>query len=357
MIRQSRKLEHIEECVQLPDGPARTLFSDIDFIPHALPNISLADIDYSTQIADIKLWNPLIINALTGGSADVCKYNTLLAELARNLGSAMAVGSQYCAVENQAVADTFSIVRRINPDGIIFANIGAHATSYQAQTAVDMLSANALQIHLNPAQEMFMAEGDRNFSNYLRNIEQIINALEVPVIVKETGVGIAIGQIEALKNIGVKVIDVSGAGGTNFLAIEARRAKENIDPELLAWGIPTAIATLDAYQIAEDRVQIISSGGIRTGLDIAKALALGADAVAIAGMIIKSIYQHGNIDHIFFVCQNLLATLKKIMLLTATKNIADLRTVPLVFKGELAEQLTSRGLNIAELANRRGMNK
>lgn len=356
MSRQSRKLEHIAECVKLADGPAQTLFADIDFLPNALPNISLAQIDYSTQIANIKLSNPLIINALTGGSADVAEYNIYLAELAKALGSAIAVGSQYSAVENQAVANTFSVVRKINPTGVIFANIGAHATTYQAQKAVDMVAANALQIHLNPAQEIIMSEGDRDFYGYLRNIEQITNVLEVPIIVKETGVGIAVEQIEALKNIGVKIIDVSGAGGTNFLAIEANRAGYTIEKDFLAWGIPTAIATLEAYQIAENRVSIISSGGIRTGLDMSKALALGADATGIAGMIIKSLYHYKNIEHIFVECQKILATLKKVMLLTSAKNIADLRRVPLVFKNNFAEQLISRGLNMTELTNRRGIN-
>ena len=153
--------------------------------------------------------------------------NGHIAEFACLTNTAMAVGSQYAALEDPEVQHSYQIVREKNPDGIIFANLGAHATPMQAQLAVDMIHAQAIQIHLNPAQEFMMAEGDRDFSGYLKNIAKIVESVKVPVIVKEVGCGIAKEQAALLAEVGVKAIDVGGMGGTNFLAIEAARSQLN----------------------------------------------------------------------------------------------------------------------------------
>ncbi|MDR3563905.1 MAG: type 2 isopentenyl-diphosphate Delta-isomerase [Negativicutes bacterium] len=350
-MRQSRKRDHLEHSAQLADGPGVTGFADVRLIHHCLPGLAWEDIDLATTVAGQTLPHPVIINAITGGASDVQTVNGALAELARRTGAVMAVGSQFAALEDPTVADSYKIVRQVNPDGILWANLGAHATPDEARRAVEMIGASVIQIHLNVAQELIMPEGDRNFRGYLANIAAIISASSVPVIVKEVGCGIAREQARTLVEIGAAAIDVGGSGGTNFLAIEAARAGGALSPDALEWGIPTAVSALEVASVLPAGVDLIVSGGIRNSLDVVKGLALGGQAVAVAGPVVKLLQREGLAAAETWLT-DLLAGLKRFMLLSGAARVSELSRVPLVISGDSRDWLTARGIDITKYATR-----
>lgn len=291
--RESRKIDHIRYALHLEDGPCSTGFSDMRILHCCLPEVSRSAVSLETELTGVgKLSHPIIINAMTGGAPEVKQINADLAAVARETGSAMAVGSQYGAVRKKQFADTFSVVRQVNPHGKIFANVSALAGVAEAREAVEMVGADALQIHLNAAQELAMEEGDRDFSRWLDHIAAICEALSVPVIAKETGCGIGYEEACALLAAGVSVLDTGGAGGTNFPAIEHARYPEG-NPELAQWGIPSLLSLTLAVRAAGWGTRVICSGGIRSALDIVKAQVLGACAVGVAGPILRCIQAGG----------------------------------------------------------------
>ncbi|MGE5704391.1 MAG: type 2 isopentenyl-diphosphate Delta-isomerase, partial [Clostridia bacterium] len=281
MSRSSRKWEHIKHALATGQS-GKQGFDDIMFIPNSLPNICYVNIDLQTNLAGFALSSPILINAMTGGSEQTAEINRKLAVIAREKGLAMAVGSQMAALREPRHAYSYQVVRETNPDGIIFANLGAECTLEQARQAVAMIDANALQIHLNVMQELLMPEGDRDFCGYLDNIERIASKLDVPVIVKEVGFGMSRTTIGELVGAGADAIDVGGAGGTNFAKIENRRSPHPLHM-FDEWGLSTAQSLLEASEIERGAAEVIASGGIRNGLDVVKSLALGATAVGMAG--------------------------------------------------------------------------
>ncbi|SMC57230.1 type 2 isopentenyl-diphosphate Delta-isomerase [Sporomusa malonica] len=352
MIRQSRKLEHLKYSILLGDGPAAAGFTDFHLVHNCLPDLAWRDIDISTSVAGITLPQPVIINAITGGAADVTQVNRELAEFARLTGVSMAVGSQYSAIENPAAAESYKVVRKTNPNGVVFANLGAYAAPDAACYAVEMIGAQAIQIHLNAGQEIIMSEGDRDFSGYLSKIEAIVKKVNVPVIVKEVGCGIAREQAEALAGIGVKAIDVGGTGGTNFLAIEAARGRINLDEEMIAWGIPTAIAAVEVVAATAPAVDVVLSGGVRTPLDVVKALSIGGAATGIAGPVLKTLRRKG-LDGTVRWYENFATDIRRFMLLVGAQNINDLRSTPIVVTGFSREWLSARGIDTEQFAKRK----
>lgn len=352
MIRQSRKLEHLKYSMLLDDGPAAAGFSDFHLVHNCLPDLAWEDIDISTTIANLSLNQPIIINAITGGADDVAHVNGELAEFARHTGAAMAVGSQYSAIEDSKAVESYKIVRRVNPDGVVFANLGAHATPEAARWAVDMIGAQAIQIHLNAGQEIIMSEGDRDFCGYLSQIEAIVKKVNVPVIVKEVGCGIAREQALMLKDIGVSVIDVGGTGGTNFLAIEAARGRQTLDNEMVAWGIPTAISAVEVVSAVTPNIDVVVSGGVRTPLDVVKALCIGGKAAGIAGPVLK-VLSHKGLDGAIHWYNNFILDIKRFMLLVGAKTVKDLCSIPVVITGFSQEWLSSREINTAQFARRK----
>lgn len=352
MIRQSRKLEHLKYSMLLEDGPATAGFADFHLVHNCLPDLAWQDIDISTTVAGIPLSHPVIINAITGGADDVTHINRNLAEFAKLTGLPMAVGSQYAVIESKSADESYKVVRKVNPDGIVFANLGAHATPDAARYAVEMINAQAIQIHLNAGQEIIMSEGDRNFKGYLSRIESIVAKVNVPVIVKEVGCGIAREQAEALVGIGVKAIDVGGTGGTNFLAIEAARSKRNLDDDMMSWGIPTAISGLEVMSITDSSVDVILSGGVRTPLDVVKALTIGGAAAGIAGPILKMLQRKG-LEGAIRWYENFTTDLKRFMLLVGTRTVKELQSCPLVITGFSREWLETRGVDTVQFARRK----
>lgn len=343
-MRQSRKLDHLKYSLSLSDGPGVSGFADIGLVHNCLPNLAWDELSLSSSIAGIGIHHPLIINAITGGAHDVAVVNERIAEFACQTNTAMAVGSQYAALEDPEVQQSYKIVRKKNPNGIIFANLGAHATVQQAQMAVEMIDADALQIHLNVAQELMMTEGDRDFSGYVTNIAKIVEKVNVPVIIKEVGCGIAKEQAHLLTEIGIGAIDVGGMGGTNFLAIEAARSQLPIAPETLCWGIPTAISAIEIMSVIPKHVDMMVSGGIRTALEVVKSLALGGVAVGMATPIVRMLYEK-DMEYTISWFQHFLHEIKCYMLLSGAANINDLVKVPVIITGYSKEWLTARGID------------
>lgn len=344
-MRQSRKLDHLKQAMALKDGPLTNGFADLLLVHNCLPDIAVSDVDLSCRFLGLEMSHPIIINAVTGGDKDVTEVNEKLAQFAKLTHSVMAVGSQFAAVEQSTVERSFKIVKEVNPDGIVFANLGAHATPEQAQQAIDMIDAKALQIHLNVAQELVMTEGDRDFSGYIANVAAIAHHVKVPVIVKEVGFGISREAAIKIVNSDVTAIDIGGAGGTNFVAIEGARSRATLDVDMLKWGIPTAVSTIEVLEVLPPEMELIVSGGIRTPLEVIKALALGGNAVGIAGPILRLV-QENDIETAATKFEAFLASIKQYMVLLGTRNISDLSYIPVVITGKSRDWLTSRGIDV-----------
>jgi isopentenyl-diphosphate delta-isomerase len=323
----------------------RNVFNDITILHNCLSQVNLKDVDLSSNLQNIKLTSPIIINAMTGGMKKGEIINRKLSEIAKKLGLAMAVGSQTIALKRPNSIRSFKVVREINPDGIIFANLGADATVEEAIKAVQMIDADALQIHLNVPQEVMMKEGRRNFTGAINNISEIIRNINVPVIVKEVGFGIAAEEALTLVENGVKIIDVGGTGGTNFMAIENMRNKSQTYKHLQDWGIPTPISLIEAVKTVGNRADIISSGGLKNGLDAAKSLALGAKATAFAGSFLYILLKEGPSSlekHILKIEKEI----RYIMAMTGVKNIEELKQRPVIVQGNTFQWLKCRGIII-----------
>ena len=330
-----RKLDHIDNFLATDDGPDSNGLEDI-YLPHqALPGLSWNNVTTTTQLFTKQIRMPLIINALTGGPPETLKINAALSEVAKEIGVALAVGSQSIAVKHPSLQESFKIVRKINPAGLIIANVAASATPDVALQAVDMLEADALQLHLNPAQELFMEEGERDFRKVAENIASILEISPVEVIVKEVGFGISGETAEILSAGGVSWIDVGGSGGTNFIKIENKRAKKRFLEPPVQWGISTAASLLEVKNAASF-VNVIASGGIRTPLDIVKCFALGAKAVAMAGPFLELVTKRGAQELIQFI-SHLQQDVERLLLLSGVKNPQEMQKIDIVITGKLRE--------------------
>ena len=352
MKRAQRKLEHIKYALELGDGPRSTHFEDIRFLHNCLPEINPADIILSVKVLGKQLRLPFLIDAITGGTDAVVDVNAKVAQAAAALGIGMAVGSQYGAVRDGKDYASYEVVRKYNTDGLVFANISALATPEQAREAVKMLNADAIEVHLNPAQELFMGEGDKDFRGLLDNMLRIKDASAVPVIVKETGCGIAKEEYARLKSQGFTCFDCAGAGGTNFPAIEAARYGKELTADFAGWGLPTTWTLLDgAVTLAEEDL-LIGSGGIRNASDVAKAFALGADVVGITGIALRLIQESG-VEAVVTYFEELSKQLTNYMLLLGATAPCDLRKVPVIFSSETANYIANRGYDLVALSSNR----
>lgn len=336
-MRIERKNEHIENYLKtLYTGD--TLFSNI-FIEHnALPELSMDDIDTSIEIFGKKASHPFMINAITGGGEISTDINGDLARLAKEFNIPMAVGSQKVALDVEEARESFMIIREIlGEDNIVIGNLSARESLEEVQRAGDMINVDAMQLHLNTLQELVMCEGDRDFRGQLSNIENIVNNYQKPIIVKETGAGISKEVAQRLYNKGVRYIDISGSGGTNFVEIENIRRFDMDFSDLYGWGIPTAKSIIECRTLPED-LHIIGSGGIKTGKDIVKAIILGSDLVGISGEIL-SYLMHGGYQGAKEYLENLIYKLKMIMLLLGKKNISQLKETDYKVFGKLKDIL------------------
>ena len=293
----SRKAEHIRINVDRDVG-AKGIDNGFDayrFTHRALPNIDLADVDTHVDLLGKTLAVPILISCMTGGAPEARKLNRRLARIAQAQGLAMGTGSARALLEDPSQLDTFD-VRKDAPDILLLANLGAVQlnkgyTVKDCRRLLDMLQADALVLHLNPLQEALQPEGDTNFAGLLEKIADVCANLQAPVIVKEVGWGIEARDVIALLEAGVAAIDVAGAGGTSWSEVERYRIAETwragVAAEFAGWGIPTARSLREA-RAAAPHATLVASGGIRNGMDVAKALALGANLVGLAGPFLRA---------------------------------------------------------------------
>jgi isopentenyl-diphosphate delta-isomerase len=293
---EERKADHIN--VNLEKDVRSALTSGLEkyhFIHEALPELNLDEVDTKLALFNKWLHAPVLISSMTGGTDRARTLNLRLAEAAQSARIAMGVGSQRAALEDSKQTDSFQ-VRKVAPDILLFANIGAVQLNYgytvdHCRRAVDMIEADALYLHLNPLQEAVQDAGDTNFAGLAEKIEKICKKMDVPVIAKEVGWGISERTAKILSNCGVSAIDVAGAGGTSWSQVEMHRAPDEFTCELAAtyvgWGIPTAESILNVKKAVPD-MTVFASGGLKDGLDIAKCIALGATLGGMAGPFLKA---------------------------------------------------------------------
>jgi isopentenyl-diphosphate Delta-isomerase len=335
---QTRKADHLRICLDetVQCQGITSGFERYRFEHCCLPELDYAEISIATCFLRKTLSAPLLISSMTGGTPLAKTINTRLARVAQHYKIAMGVGSQRIALEKPEVADTFS-VRSLAPDILLFANLGAVQLNYgctveDAQRLVDTLEADALILHLNPLQECVQSHGDRNFRGLFAKMETLCQRLTVPVIAKEVGNGISAAMATRLSNVGIAAIDVAGAGGTSWAKVEGERAEDELQRRLgitfADWGMPTAdcISTIRAQDAT---VPLIASGGVRNGLDVAKAIALGADLVGMAFPFLKA--AHSSEEELVSLMDVLIAELKTTLFCTGSENLEALCRGDLMF--------------------------
>jgi len=359
---RKRKADHIRISLNQNIQARRitTGFEDIHFVHKALPEIDKQKIDISTTIFNYKFAAPLIAGAITGGTSEATKINATIAEAVEELHLGMGVGSQRAAIENRKFEKTFSIARKKAPTAFLIANIGgvqlAHGYGLtEVKKAIEMIDADAIAIHLNPLQEAVQPEGQTNFKGVLEKIEAIADEIEKPVIAKETGAGIAAEEAKKLEAAGVKGIDISGAGGTSFAAVEYYRTKGQVNTfqrklgdAFWDWGIPTAVSIVEVSQAVN--IPIIASGGIREGVDMAKALALGANLTSLSQPLLQ--VANRGVEETKDMLLLLIEELRNSMFLAGADSVQTVKKIPIVITNKTAEWLKIRGFNLESYAQR-----
>jgi isopentenyl-diphosphate Delta-isomerase len=332
----SRKSDHIR--INLEEDVRSGLTTGLEryrFIHQALPEINLEDVDLSQMLFQRKVSAPILISSMTGGTPEAGQINRILAEAAQQVGVVMGVGSQRAALEHPEVAETFRI-RRYAPDILLLANLGAIQLNYaytidHCRRAVEMVEADALILHLNPLQEAVQPEGDTHFAGLLARIEAVCRKLEVPVIVKEVGWGISEKAAQMLASAGVAAIDVAGAGGTSWSQVEKFRIQDESLARVAAafrgWGIPTAESIEMVRRGAPDRL-VFASGGLRSGVDIAKCIALGASLGGMAGPFLKAAAR--SLEETVQTLAEVRRELQICLFACGAANLAQMKTVTLV---------------------------
>lgn len=326
-----RKADHINITLNEEIGfrQKKTGFEKYEFEHNALPELNANRIDTSTKFLGKQLSFPFMVSSMTGGFSGAEKINGLLATACNEFSVAMGVGSQRQALENSKYIKSFKIVRQNAPDIPLVGNIGAAEIASikdisPIQRLVDSIQANAFAIHLNPLQEFLQPEGKTDFIGVLKGIENLVKYLSVPIIVKEIGAGISPSVAQKLMNAGVNIIDTAGAGGTSWAGVEIiRRTDDSMAETFWDWGIPTADSIIGIRKLSK-KIIIIGSGGIRSGLDIAKALTLGADLAASAIPILKALKQNGE-RGIIDILTLWKKELQGVMFLVGAKNIKTLK--------------------------------
>jgi isopentenyl-diphosphate delta-isomerase len=365
---KQRKIEHVSVALgQDVSAPQRASWSDIQFVHQALPEVDLDGIDTSVTFLGHTLRYPLVISSLTGGHPDVMHINRNLARAAEHYGLALGVGSQRAAIVNPDLAPTYAVVREYAPTAFLFANIGApqlipqarHAafSIEQVQHAIEMIGANALAVHMNSLQEAAQPEGDRNARGVAAALKSLVSQVHLPVIAKETGAGVCREQALLLRSCGVAAIDVGGAGGSSMSAMETARAQARGDERSASigqlyrdWGIATPIAVAEAGTAG---LPLIATGGVRNGLDAARALALGATLVGMGFPFLKAASE--SYESVCELLETVIAQMKVAMQLSGATSVAQLRGVDVIVRGETCAWLQMRGFEeqLKDMAQRR----
>lgn len=333
-----RKNEHLSIFEKYYDSNKRNDFDEIRLIPNLLPELGIEEIDTETEIQGCHLAHSFFINAMTGGTPRAKEINAQLALVAKKYNLAMAVGSQKIALFEKDVRDTFTITREMNPNGFLIANLNANQDLSKIKEAIKMIDANAIQLHINSPQEIVNFDGDREFK-LLKNIDRIVNSIDQPVIVKSVGFGISPQDLKKLYKIGVKNVDVSGTGGTNFIKIENQQ-NHNLDWSYLEdFGLST-VESLIAGRNFE--LNLIASGGIRNPLDIIKSHVLGAKLVGISATFLHPLIKK-NPEALDLLIEQWINMIPKIMLLIGKRNLTDLTSAPYISSTKVTNAVDSLG--------------
>ncbi len=333
----NRKDEHLSVVLgeRHRKSAKSTGFEAIEFVHCALPEIDLDDIDLTTSFLGKRISAPLLVSSMTGGPARATAINENLARACEALRLPFAVGSQRVAIEEGGTGGLDKSLRRLAPSVPILGNFGAAQLNHgfgpdEAKRAVDMIAADALYIHLNPLQEAVQPEGDRNWSGLFDKIVAVADALPVPVAIKEVGSGISASLARRLVDAGITIIDVAGAGGTNWAAVEAARM-ENEEQARVAnafadWGIPTADAVFGVRSECPEAT-VIASGGIRSGIDIAKAIRTGADLTGQAAGLLQA--ANASPEALVTHFETTIAELRIVCFCTGSANLVELKSAEL----------------------------
>jgi isopentenyl-diphosphate delta-isomerase len=333
-----RKDDHIQFA--LAQQAKSNDFDKMRFVHTSIPSTSLEKIDLSTTLGPFKLNTPFFINAMTGGSDQSLIINEKLAHVAKACDLVMATGSCSIALKDPSLSESFTILEKVHPQGLRFANVGAGNRSEQVNQAVDLVQAHACQVHVNALQEIVMPEGDKDFSSWWDDLKDCIDYAKVPIIVKEVGFGMSPQTIHKLACLGVTMIDVSGQGGTDFAWIENQRRSDQLD-FFNGWGH----STLESLLSIKDQVNVdlIASGGIRGALDIAKALAAGAKAVGLSSYFLRLVSEH-SVEEAIKKVNQLKEELKMIMCVLDVNSIESLRSCNFILDYDLQSRIEQLNL-------------
>jgi isopentenyl-diphosphate delta-isomerase len=365
MTTSDRKIEHLLLCVEKDVeahkshlGLRASGFDDVDLVHNCLPEINKKNLDLEVEFLGKKLRAPILIASMTGGHPDTKAVNAALASAAEELGIGIGVGSQRAAIEDPSLEDSFRIVRDKAPNAFVYGNVGAAQLKefgiQGLERAVEMIGADAMAVHLNFLQEAIQPEGNIDATGCLDSIKKVCDELSVPVIVKETGAGISHSQAVAICEIGAAAIDVGGLGGTSWAGVETYRAQkrgdllsDHLGKQFWNWGIPT-VASIVESTIS---VPVIATGGVRSGLDVAKSLALGSSLCGIALPLVAPALkgQKDVVDKLAMVIEEL----KVAMFLSGCRTVEELGNAPAVITGKTKEFLEQRGFETSRFARKR----
>ncbi len=344
----SRKADHLDLAATGDVGfrHTTTLLEQVRLVHNALPELDFDSIDASCRVLGKRLRAPILIAAMTGGTERARDINRELASIAEERGYAFGLGSQRAMHKRKEARSTYA-VRDVAPQALVLGNVGVvQARSMSTDELAELVGsvgADALCVHLNPAMEIVQPEGDRDFTGGLETLARLVRELPVPVVAKETGCGLSSDVARRLRSVGVRHVDVSGAGGTSWVAVEMHRAKDDrkaLGEAFREWGIPTAASV--AFVAEQGFETIFATGGMKSGLDIAKAIALGATAGGLARPVLQAFEAGGRTGALDFL-DRVEAELRAAMLLVGAGDVTALRSAPRVVQGELAQWLAQGG--------------
>ncbi len=356
-----RKQDHIRICLERDvESQESSGFNETALVHDSLPELALTEIDISTELLGKKIKAPIVIEPITGGTEESVSINRNLAEIAEELGIVLSIGSQRAALEDSRLERTYRVVRDTAPSTVILANIGCAQLLRRdpleiAEAVVEMIDADGLTVHLNPLQESIQPEGDTDLQGVLNQIGRLTSNLKVPIIVKETGAGISKETALKLEHHGVEMVDTAGLGGTTWAGVEHYRSlakgdhvRARLGKRFWDWGIPTVVSLVEILEFTS--MKVIASGGVRSGLDVAKAMALGAEASGLALPLLKAAVKSKEAisERLDIVIQEL----RLALFLTGSGDLASLKCKPLILMGKTADRLLKRGVDVSRYARR-----
>lgn len=366
--RAARKDEHVDLALAQPVRANE--FDDVDFVHHALGATDVASVELETDLGEFAWPVPFYINGMTGGTEKTGAINRALAVGAAEIGVPMACGSVSVALDDPRAAESFTVIRKENPRGFVMANIGVGRSADDAKRAVELLEADALQVHINAVQEIVMPEGEREFSNWEKSLEEIATGAGVPVIVKEVGFGLSVPTLELLAGLGIKIADVGGRGGTDFAQIENSRRRFGEFSYLAGFGQSAPACLLDAGaglahgadlaraaagaarapRASGPGLALLASGGVRSAFDAVKSLALGARAAGVASQFLRAAMVGE--DAVVLELRTWKEQIRSLMALLGARSVDELAATDVVVRGDLAEWCRARGIDLTGYAHR-----